>query len=338
MTEAEMVCVRVERVTHDMRTFVFAPAGPPRLPRHEAGQHLAFTFDIDGEEVERRYTLASPPTRPDTLAITVKRVPGGRVSGWLHAHMVPGTAVRARGPLGVFSTARHPAPAYLFLSGGSGVTPLMSMTRALHDLGSPADVVFAHSARTPDDVPFRRELEGIAASAPPYVRVVHIGEDGGPRAPGPGGRLTPAVLRRIAPDLGAREVFACGPPGYLRAVRAMLAASGFPMDRYHQESFESAQPHSPAEDGGGATHSVVLSRTGTTVECAAGTSVLEAAARAGITLPSSCGQGMCGTCVTTLEKGSVDMRHNGGLRPRDAARDKILLCCSTPLEDLVIDA
>ncbi|MFG3258462.1 FAD-binding oxidoreductase [Streptomyces sp. NPDC048172] len=341
----ELVCTHVERVTHDMKTFVFERA-VPRPFRHDPGQHLAFTFDIDGEEVERRYTLASPPTRPRTAAITVKRVPGGRVSNWLHTRLAPGTAVRARGPLGAFSTARHPAPAYLFLSGGSGVTPLMSMTRALHDLGSPADVVFAHSARTPDDVPFRRELERIAASGPPRVRVVHVCEDGGP--PEFRGRLTPGMLRRIAPDFGAREVFTCGPPGYMRAVREMLAAACFPMDRYHQESFESAGGTESAEraappvpvpvPGGGATYTVALSRTGTSVECAAGTSVLEAAARAGITLPSSCGQGMCGSCATTLEKGSVDMRHNGGIRPRDIARDRILLCCSTPLEDLVIDA
>jgi ferredoxin len=74
------------------------------------------------------------------------------------------------------------------------------------------------------------------------------------------------------------------------------------------------------------------------VPCEPGTYILDAALRAGLTLPSSCGEGMCGTCKSTLVSGSVDMSHNGGIRPREIAAHKILLCCSTPLEDLVIDA
>jgi ferredoxin len=86
------------------------------------------------------------------------------------------------------------------------------------------------------------------------------------------------------------------------------------------------------------TFTVRLFRTGASFVCEPDTPLLEAAADAGIILPSSCWQGLCGSCLTTLRKGSVDMRHNGGISPRDEARNKILLCCSTPLEDLVLDA
>ncbi|MBA0051078.1 hybrid-cluster NAD(P)-dependent oxidoreductase [Streptomyces sp. AJS327] len=346
-------CRRVLDVTHDTRTFVFEPV-VPGLFRYQPGQHLAFTFEVDGVRTGRNYTLSSPPTRPHLVAITVRRVPGGRVSNWLHTHLTPGTTVRARGPLGRFSTARHPAPAYLFLSGGSGITPLMSMTRTLHDLAAPTDVVFLHSARTPADIPFRRELDLIAETSP-AIRVAHVCEydgPGEPRWPGHRGRLTPALLRRIVPDLRDRTVFACGPPGYLRAVRRMLAADGLPADRYHQEGFgapappgapstppgNEAPPGAGSGEGDAVTYTVELSRSGTTLPCAAGTPVLEAAARAGITLPSSCGQGVCGSCATTLLRGSVETRHSGGLGPRDEAAGRILLCCSTPLENLVVDA
>ncbi|MGP3942596.1 FAD-binding oxidoreductase [Streptomyces sp. 6N106] len=336
-----LVCKHVHDVTRDTKTFAFESA-EPGLFRHNPGQYLTFTFEIDGQEIDRCYTLSSPPSRPHLAAITVKRVPGGRVSNWLHDHLTPGDVVRARGPLGRFSMARHPASAYLFLSGGSGITPLMSMIRTLYDLASPADAVFVHSARTPDDIPFRQELELMAATAP-NIRITHVCENDGPteRWDGHRGRLTLDILRQIAPDLLRREVFTCGPPGYMRAVHRMLAAAGLPQDRCHKESFEAPglAPMDTAADAGGATtFAVQLSRSGRTIACDAGTSVLEAAARAGITLPSSCGQGLCGSCVTTLEKGSVDMRHNGGLHPGEAARNKILLCCSTPLEDLVIDA
>lgn len=117
-----LVCKHVQYVTSEMKTFVFEPT-EPRLFRHDPGQYLVFTFEIDGQQVDRCYTISSPPSRPNVAAITVKRVPGGQVSNWLHDHLTPGDTVRARGPLGQFSMARHPAPAYLFLSGGSGITP-----------------------------------------------------------------------------------------------------------------------------------------------------------------------------------------------------------------------
>ncbi|POX42952.1 hybrid-cluster NAD(P)-dependent oxidoreductase [Streptomyces sp. Ru73] len=323
-----LVCKRVHDVTADVRTFVLEPT-EPRLFRHDPGQFLTLVLDIDGRPVERCYTISSPPTRPDLVAITVKRVPGGLVSHWLHDHLTPGTTVRARGPLGEFSLARHPAPKYLFLSAGSGITPVMSMTRTLHDLAHPVDVVFVHSARTFDDIIFRHELDFLAATAP-HFRVTHLLDDRGEQ-------LTAEVLRGLAPDLLEREVFTCGPAGYMEAVRHLLAAPGFDPARYHEESFTFDAPAVPEPDTGQG-FKVEFTRSGRTIDCDAHTPVLAAASRAGLTLPASCARGMCGTCKTTLLAGAVDMQHNGGIRPREIANNKILLCCSTPLDDLVIDA
>ncbi|WP_020667693.1 hybrid-cluster NAD(P)-dependent oxidoreductase [Amycolatopsis nigrescens] len=341
-----LVCKQIQDITADVKTFVLEPV-EPRGFGHDPGQHLTITVDIDGREVDRCYTISSPPSRPQVAAITVKRVPDGVVSNWLHDHLAPGHALRARGPLGTFSMARHPAAKYLFLSGGSGITPLMSMTRTLHDLAHPADLVFVHSARTPEDIIFRRELECIAATSR-HIRVVHVCERDGPpgeRWGGYRGRLTQDVLRQIAPDFLQREVFTCGPPGYMSAVRSMLTEAGLPAERYHQESFTFDVPAGVEStvdtvDTGDAreTFSVEFARTGQAIECGTDTPILEAASAAGLTLPSSCGQGMCGTCKTTLLKGSVDLRHNGGIRPREIAADKILLCCARPLENLVIDS
>lgn len=352
-----LVCRQVHTLTADVSTFVFEPA-EPRLFQHDPGQFLTLTVDIDGRPVERCYTISSPPTRPCLVAITVKRLPGGLVSNWLHDHLRPGGTVRAGGPLGRFSMVRHPAPKYLFLSAGSGVTPSMSMTRTLYDLAHPADVVFVHSARTPADIVFRRELDLIAATSP-TIRVVHVCTQDAATEPWDGhrGRLTIDLLHRIAPDLHDREVFTCGPAGYLDAVRLMLTAAGFDMNRYHEESFTfeqrpappaapaSADPASapaPADAAPAATTSrvftVEFTRSGRTIDCDADTAVLAAASRAGLSLPASCAQGLCGTCKTTLLTGSVDMHHNGGIRPREIAQQKILLCCSKPRDNLVIDA
>lgn len=333
-----LVCKQVYDITADVKTFVLEPL-EPRAFCHDPGQYLSLTLPVDGQEIDRCYTISSPPSRPYIATITVKRVPGGVASNWLHDHLVPGTRLHGRGPLGSFSLVEHPADKYLFLSGGSGITPLMSMTRTLHDLGQPTDVVFVHSARTPDDIVFRQELDLIQAASP-GIRVVHVCEQDSPSESWPGhrGRMNLDVLKDIAPDFLDREVFICGPGGYMNAVRSMLDDAGFPMDHFHQESFTFDLPaESVIDTDGDEMFSVEFSRSGWTIPCSPETTILEAASRSGITLPSSCGQGLCGTCKTTLVKGSVDMNHNGGIRPREIAADKILLCCSTPQENVVVD-
>ena len=333
-----LVCVAVHDVTHDVRSFVLRPAEPAAY-RFQPGQHLTLSVEVDGQPVSRCYTIASSPWQPDELTITVKRVPGGLVSNWLHDHLRPGDPVVVDGPLGRFSTAHHPAERYLFLSAGSGVTPLMSMLRTIHAAREPVDVVFVHHARTPADIIFRDELSVIEAEHP-GVWVVVVCEDDAEheRWTGPRGRVTLPMLLGVAPDLVDREVFTCGPGPYMKAVRRFLAQAGADPDRCHEESFDLTAPAAPALTSTGATYMVELRRSGRTVECDEGTSLLAATAQSGLSLPSSCQEGMCGTCKTTLLSGRVEMNHAGGIRPREIAQDKILLCCSTPCEDLVLDA
>jgi ferredoxin-NADP reductase len=350
-----LVCRQVQDITHDVKTFLFE-AAQSALFQHEPGQFVTLHPQIGGRSISRCYTIATPPTRPHLLGITVKRQPGGLVSNWLHDTMAPGQHISADGPFGVFTIARHPSAKYLFLSGGSGITPVMSMTRTLYDLGSNADVVFVHSARTPSDIIFRRELETIASTVP-TTRVFHVCEGDAPREPWDGlrGFLTVEMLQVLAPDLAERIVFCCGPAPYMAAVRRMLEGAGFDMQNYHEESFsfddlplrEFSAP-AAADDAtddagqgaaaGATTYSVEFRRSGRSFPCAEDENVLDAAYAAGLSPSSSCGQGMCGTCKTTLLSGTVDMQHNGGIRPREIAQQKVLICCSKPLSDLTIDS
>ena len=333
-------CAAVHDVTHDVRSFVLRPAEPAAY-RFSPGQHLTVTVEVDGLPVSRCYTIASSPLTPDALTITVKRVPGGPVSNWLHDHLRPGDPLAVTGPLGSFGTAHHPAERYLFLSAGSGITPLMSMLRTIRDTREPVDVVFVHHARTPVDIIFRDELACIEAEHP-GVRVVVVCEADADdeRWTGPRGRVTLPALLEAAPDLADREVFLCGPVPYMAAVRELLDRAGTDPDRCHQESFELATPVLEQVPGpaAGPTYTVQLRRTGRSIECGGDTTVLAAAAAAGLSLPSSCQEGVCGTCKTTLVSGRVEMEHAGGIRPREIAQQQILLCCSTPVDDLVLDA
>ncbi len=356
--QAVLVCTAVSDVTHDVKNFVFEPEGD-QLFDFDAGQFLTLMLDIDGYPVNRCYTISSPPTRPHRIAITVKRVVGGAVSSWIHDNIVPGSKVSALAPLGAFTLAKQPAEKYVFLSAGSGITPLMSMLRTMYDLGSHADVVFLHSARTPSDIVFRHELAAIETLMP-NLRVVHVCENDYPseRWGGMRGRLSPTMLQTIVPDLHERVTFNCGPVPYMEAVRRILDELDYDLGNYHEESFtfdDPAQPGAtpppegveydeiavsppPASDDGVATYSVEFTRSGRTVTCRADQFVLDAALAAGVRLASSCSQGMCGTCKLPKLAGEVEMNHNGGIRPREITAGKILACCSKPLSDLALDA
>jgi glycine betaine monooxygenase B len=358
--QSVLVCRKVLDITHDVKSFLFAaPEG--RVFRFDPGQFVTLQLDIDGRHVSRCYTISSPPTRPHLIAITVKRVVGGPVSNWLHDNMTPGTSIAIQAPLGSFTIAGHTATKFLFLSAGSGITPVMSMTRTMYDLGADADILFIHSARTPADIIFRHELDAIASMAP-NIRVVHICESDYPseRWPGLRGRISAAALQALAPDLTERVTFTCGPAAYMASVRRLLAETGYDMRNYHEESFsfetlsvpdrqvpiEAALPHrnqvptlsaDMVRETSAAVYSVEFVRSGRTITCGADENVLDAAWTAGLTPASSCTLGMCGTCKTTMLSGQVDMQHNGGIRPREIAQNKVLICCSKPLSDLRID-
>jgi ferredoxin-NADP reductase len=339
-----LVCCRVLDETHDVRTFVFASErGQPFA--FEPGQFITVGAQIDGRAVSRCYTISSPPTRPYTLSITVKRTPGGVMSNWLHANMAAGKTLSAFGPAGVFTPAAGPSRKALYLSAGSGVTPLMAMTRAAFDLGQNRDVVFVHSARTPEDIIFAKELAALEQMSSAF-RVIHIceaqGKDGDWQ--GPVGRLSLDLLTARVPDYREREVFTCGPAGYMSAVRTLLLDGEHDPKRYHQESFNFAETVEVAEaapEPGSVEQAssfvVRLARSGKTFTMQPSETVLAAARKAGVPLPSSCSQGICGTCKTTLLEGTVDMKHNGGIRPREIDKGLRLMCCSKPTSDLILD-
>ena len=337
-----LTCCRVVDETHDVKSFEFR-VGDGSPVRFEPGQFMTVSAQVQGQSVERCYTISSPPTRPYLLSITVKRVPGGTMSNWLHDNMKPGSELRAYGPSGSFTPTAAPAAKSLYLSAGSGVTPLMSMTRASIDLGLDRDIVFVHSARTPADIVFRKELQRLTELSPrlrTFFVCEGVGDEGG--WSGPTGRLSLRLLSEWVPDYIEREVFTCGPAGYMNAVRGLLREGGHNSARYHQESFDisagvAPEPAAPANDAPQATFTVKLSRSSRTFTVNASDTVLSAARKAGVAIPSSCSQGICGTCKTKVLEGTVDMNHNGGIREREVQKGFRLLCCSRPTSDLVLE-
>jgi ferredoxin-NADP reductase len=237
---APVRCVQVIDETLDVKTFRFAALGDGRL-EYLPGQFVTLEIPIGEETVRRSYTIASSPTRPNVVEVTVKRVSGGRVSNWLHDNLNVGAQLTMSGPFGTFSCqSTATSDKLLFISGGSGITPVMSMSRYLHDVADARDVVFLYSARTERDLIFRDELALLAARHPRFRPIFTLTHAGSPAWAGLTGRISARLIEDAVPDFRERTVFLCGPTPFMDAVKGALTEAEFPMANFHAESFGGA--------------------------------------------------------------------------------------------------
>ena len=335
----ELLCVDVHDETHDVKSFTFVSPERKQFD-FRAGQYFKFELGLDNEDDGRCYSISSSPLRKNAITITIKRVPGGRVSNWLHDNLIPNAVVRASGPLGRF--IRPVAKKFLFLSGGSGITPVMSMARELADTVEATDVIFLHAGRSPKDLIFRDEAANLARRVKGF-RLLLLPEDVGTERcwPGISGRISKEFLLLAAPDIADRVVMCCGPAPFMAAARNICVELGVSESNYQEESFDAAvieeAPVSVSEAVETKSFSVQFSKQGKSIEVRADQTVLSCAKKSGVRIPSSCANGICGTCKSKLVSGAVDMKHDGGIRQREIDAGFFLPCCSKPLSDLVIE-
>ena len=337
-------CAMVVPETSDTATFTFrAPSGA--WFDYQPGQFITLDLPVPGGNVQRTYTISSSPSRPLSISVTVKAQMGSIGTRWMLDHLRPGMRLKAFGPAGIFSFLRHEAPKYLMISAGSGITPMMSMTTWAWDSGEMPDIVFVHAARAPSDIIFRQRLEGMADRVP-GLQLRFTVEESDPFRTWHGyrGRLNQIMLGLMAPDYLEREVFCCGPEPFMQAVRDMLIALGYDMDRYHQESFgapirnEADAPVLddlvPDEDSAA---QITFAASGITAKCAETDTVLAVAKANGLNIPSGCTFGLCGTCRIKKTSGEVHMVHNGGITDEDIEEGYILACCSHPIGAIAVE-
>jgi ferredoxin-NADP reductase len=247
--------------------------------------------------------------------------------------------LKARGPAGIFTIPTRGDAKYLFISAGTGITPSLSMTNYLYDRGLGTDVVLISCARRPAEIICRRRLEMMASRVPSIkLHFIVEEEDLYDAWTGYRGRLNQLMLGLIASDYLERKVYCCGPEPFMQAVRDMLIALGYDMERYHQESFALAvetAADAPALDDfvpdEGRSAEIVFADAGVTAVCNEGDTVLIAAKAAGLNIPNGCNFGVCGTCKIRKTAGEVHMVHNGGISEEDIAEGYILACCSRPI-------
>jgi len=285
---------RIEAVvpeTRDAATLVIRPGRG--WVGHRPGQYIRIGVDVDGVRQWRAYSLTSDLTRTDgCISVTVKAIPDGTVSNHLVHRTRPGTVVQLDQAAGEFVLPEARPAKALFVTAGSGITPVMGMLRNHPEL---SDVVLVHSAPTSDDVVFGAELRGLAAAGRIRLIEQHTDVDG---------MLDAAAIAALVPDWFERATWACGPVGMLEALEAHWESAGVE-GRLYTERF---RPRVLVTGEGG---TVSFTKNGTTLEADGATPILDAAEEAGVLMPSGCRMGICYGCVLPLREGAVRDLRNG---------------------------
>jgi ferredoxin-NADP reductase len=346
--DSEMLeCVSVVPEVPNTASFSFkAPSGA--LFSYDAGQFLTLEIPAPGQPggvVHRTYTISSSPSRPRTITITAKAQADSIGTRWMLDNLQPGMRMKAIGPAGLFTNAASKADKFLFISAGSGITPMMSMTTCMYDEGQDLDVVFINCAKRPSEIIIRQRLEQ-RASRVPGIDLKFVVEEPDRYSPWTGyqGQFNQLMLGLMAPDYLEREVYCCGPEPFMTAVREALAGLGFDMDNYHQESFgapvETAAEQPELDDvipDDATSAEIHFATSGVTAKVAETDTVLAAARGAGLNIPSGCTFGVCGTCKVKKTAGEVHMVHNGGISEDDIEAGYILACCSNPIGKVEVE-
>ncbi|UTW12898.1 hybrid-cluster NAD(P)-dependent oxidoreductase [Marinobacterium rhizophilum] len=339
-------CLRIVNETRDVKTFWFGLKAGETLA-FKPGQFLSMTFVIDGADQTRCYSISSTPNQPRQFSVTVKRVPGGQVSNWLHDSLDVGTELRVGTPAGHFNCIDIRADKWLLLSGGSGITPGMSMVRWMLQAGDYQDLHFVHSARSPEDIIFHDELLGLDRQWPDFRLSVVCEQAGGEHGwGGYRGRLNAELLNLICPDFRTRRILCCGPAPYMQGVRELLETLGYPMQQYVEESFGGAmvpqakapQAEAPKPaDQVSAPVAIHYARSQKQGQGSTEQSLLDIALASGIWIESACRNGICGSCKVRKLEGSVSMSGAMALDAGQISEGYVLACCAYPLEDMTLD-
>ncbi len=306
--------VAIEPETDDAATVVIRPGY--EWEGHEPGQYLRVGVEIEGVKHWRAYSLTSDPDREDgCIAITPKLVQEGKVSPYLVRRGRPGSIVSLGGVEGDFVLPQDVPPKLLFISAGSGITPIMSMLRSLDHQDVMDDVVLIHSARHKDDVIFGEQLRELQRR--------HEGFRAHEQHTRDKGRFEPPHLDELCPDWCERETFLSGPAGMLEAVEEHFERHG-DGERLHMERF---QPKlGEAQEGEGGT--IVFCKSQAEAESDGSKPILVAGEDEGLDLPFGCREGICHTCVGELKSGQVRDLRNGKVYGQQG--ENIRTCISAP--------
>jgi ferredoxin-NADP reductase len=343
----------------DVRTLRLANPDGSELPfRHLPGQFVTFTVRPIDQPVKRSYTIASPPTRRDYLEVTVKREGHGTVSSFLHG-VHEGDTLQVTGPSGSFTFVGEGANSIVLISGGVGVTPMMSVLRYLTDRSWSGDIFFIYGCRSDRDVIYREELEYLQRRHP-NLKLVIVANEAGVGWPHARGLITAELIASTVPHVQTRRIHLCGPTAMMSALRTALTELGVPTEQVKTEVFIGRErsaaapiardsniiqggPSAPSAANVDATATpgvsvLTFARSRQTALLPPDKTVLEASEDVGVNIEYSCRIGVCGLCKVKLLSGAVTMEVQDSLDANDRKKNIILACQAKSSGDLSVDA
>lgn len=333
------------------KTFIIAPdekKGCREFAYFRAGQYISVALNIGDAKLCKPYSLCSAPESAlgetgNTYAITVKETTDGYASKYILENWTEGTELTLSAPLGQFYyTSLRDEKTVIALAGGSGITPFLSMARAIADGTEDFNLTVLYGSRSHDSILLRAELEEAAARSNGKVRIINIlsddTEDGYEH-----GFITAELIRKYAPE-DHYSIFVCGPKAMYRFLETEIAKLSLPGRRVRFElSGEYGDPTADAaypKDRAGREYklSVLVRGEKTETVCSSEKSILSACEAAGIRVPSDCRSGECGWCHSRLISGEVYIPETAdGRRLADKKFGWIHPCTSYPLSDIEIE-
>ncbi|GJL53036.1 MAG: oxidoreductase [Nitrospirales bacterium] len=338
---------QIYQETQDVKTFRLVSCHGGGIPfSYLPGQFLTLTMPIGDKPIRRSYTISSSPTQGYYCEITVKREEQGAGSRYLHDVVKVGDTLEVQAPSGKFVFTGTEADSIVLISGGVGITPMMSITRALTDMGWNGDIYFIAAYRDLDHFIFESELKRLQARHPNlhvFIAMSNLEKDtdGYHR-----GRITKDLLAQWVLDLASKWIHLCGPIPMMDAVKQMLTELGVPGEKIHTENFGSQQKPqaraverektlkaTPVEKAG----TVTFQTSGKSTELLPDETVLEASERVDVNIDYSCRTGSCGVCKVKLLSGSVTMEVEDGLDPDEKVAGMILACQAKSTGNVTVD-
>src|SRR5450755_784021 len=322
LREARAEVVDVRRQTDPSVTLTLRPN--QAWGGFSAGQFVPVGVEIDGVRRTRTYSPAgSQHGRDRAIELTVTSHPDGVVSNHLRSQIAPGSILHLGPSRGEFVLPAARPGKLVLISGGSGVTPVLSMVRTLCDEGHAGEITFVHYSRTSADALYRAEVEALAAAHPNLCCAFVATREGG-------GHVSAGAIAALAGDLDEAHAAVCGPPALIDAVRAIWDAVGA-ADRVLAETFT---PSVPAPAGATATGTLRFLRSDQQAAIGAGT-LLEQAEAAGLSPVFGCRMGICHTCTCRKSAGSVRNVLTGQTSSEED--EDIQLCISVPAGDVALE-
>jgi ring-1,2-phenylacetyl-CoA epoxidase subunit PaaE len=339
--------LRVKDIIHETPEAISIVLEQPKdeIIRFKAGQFLTLNFNLGGETIRRAYSLASCPYTEKDLKVTVKRVKDGKISNLLNNTLQKGDYLDVLEPMGVFTPEIHPEHAlqYILWAGGSGITPIMSMLKAILHQEPKSKVVLVYANRDEYSIIFSNELQALQTQFPERFEVIHVLSQPHNGWQGYKGRLNAEkveeILSKYSNELPLSQ-WMCGPEGMMQTIAEVCEKKGLskPKKENFSASIEESAQKKLDESDTIVEREVTVKYDGETYKFKVSPqkTILEAALDLDIDLPYSCQSGLCTACMGKCVSGKVMMTEDDCLTDQEMKDGMVLTCVAHPLSDDVV--